>query len=789
MPFDAYLLWRLFTGSLGVPWKKANSGGETPDKEAATDYVAVLVELSDPDQTLAAFDFIPTHTNSVVEGAMRPSFRAGLVPNNGKLLDLFFDARMQQYNKVLRVELALPRSREDLEPARAAVTEAVNAALPAEAKLSLEGISLADLAVILRKPKAVPAQLATSPPNQGSRQAAGEAPFVCVIDDGCNFSSASLLRAGQSRVSRLIIQGSDRETEARLERAGRSRASLSISLTLIVIPGLPTTSSFSFRGATIGRLLETQFLTGPMAPVVQPGKQIDTADEPGAYRQAGYLDPPPRTTHGAAMLDLVMTPPPATGGQTKGPPAPANVLFIQLPAQTVLDTAGGSLGAFVLDGIHEALQSASATAQPRDVIVNLSFGNHSGGHDGSSMFERALCELLDKYNGSAEAGGRRLHVVLPAGNSHLLRCHAAAWCRRGTPNTVYWKVLPDDETDNFVEVWVPRGSEVQIGIKGPGLSQPVQLALGGGAFSYKLLRRIVNPGSPSQAQAPVFGMIAAVNDPVQSTTGSMFLIALTASPLKEDTVRKVTSFLNPVSIDKEKDKNDLLRSFGEERPTAPGALAHGVWTITVEATGRDPVHWHAWVQRGDAAPLRGRTRRGLLSRQSHFLDTELCGTDPAASPAGTGKVDPAATLNGIATMTHDRLYVVGASFRDDGRVSDYSGAGPNRDNPDRTYGPDFVMPTDDSWNLRGTLVRSFVGEGRHRVSGTSAAAASFTRLLHDALSSGQSLAGASCAPASLLPQRERGVQAPCAADDWLRGECHRIEASTPAPAGLHRPGQ
>ena len=81
----------------------------------------------------------------------------------------------------------------------------------------------------------------------------------------------------------------------------------------------------------------------------------------------------------------------------------------------------GGLPIHVLDGLRYILDRATSLAPPRGVpvVVNLSFGHIAGPHDGSSMLERAIHELIEAYRRAA-----RLEVVVAAGNSLLSRCHA-----------------------------------------------------------------------------------------------------------------------------------------------------------------------------------------------------------------------------------------------------------------------------------------------------------------------------------------------------------------------------
>jgi len=225
---------------------------------------------------------------------------------------------------------------------------------------------------------------------------------------------------------------------------------------------------------------------------------------------------------------------------------------------------------------------------------------------------------------------------------------------------------------------------------------------------------------------------------------------------------------------------------------------HGVWTVKILADSGRSARVHAWIQRDDSAPGRGPESRGHRGRQSYFLDTF-----PDNAP---GPVEPSGTINAIATFrpkTADRLWVVGAMRRDDCSLSGYSAAGPTRadgacapaspgsttcnapaarasgSDATRCDGPDIVTLADDSLNLPGLLVGGVLSGSRLRVSGTSIAAALFTRQLHHVLANqkgGHSVLELTNFAAVRSPSRPVKVAAgaPTVADPLFRGERMRM---------------
>lgn len=556
-------------------------------------------------------------------------------------------------------------------------------------------------------------------------------PLLCVIDDLCNFANK---RTGHGHLTSVWHQGSDAYTTGRLDATGMWEPALHL-------PPAPW-SPGSFSGALVGRRLMADAMSG-----------ADADDEWSIYRRSAYPFPPMQFSHGSAVLDLVT-------GTRRGPrraavpcSLKAQVHFVQLPVPTVLDTTGGSLACHALDGIHSALERA---APGQVVIVNLSYGSHSGPHDGTSMWDTGLKELLDRYNGSEAALSKVLHVVLPAGNSHRAKCHAHLHVsQHKAVRRLRWKVLPDDTSDNFVELWFPEGSKPRVRVISPS-----------GAASGWL-----QPGSdPDGAQgwAVCFPVRSA-----QSTRGHMALVAVGAT----------VPWAPAVDIQDNRPK--LQRQSNRDREKSPPSALNGVWTIEVssqasDATGRD-FQFHAWVMRGDAAPSRRQARLGIAGRQTYLLDGD-CET-----------VDGRATLNGIACLEHERLWVVGAMRASDCTVATYSAAGPNRDNQSgsqsawRTLGPDIVFAADESLNRPGLLLGGILSGSRVRVSGTSIAAAAFSRHLYEHLASGEPACTVGLGKPTKA-SRASPTGHPCIndAEFVLRGECSRLVPAETEPSCSER---
>jgi hypothetical protein len=165
-------------------------------------------------------------------------------------------------------------------------------------------------------------------------------------------------------------------------------------------------------------------------------KLLLAENEGVAYKKMGYSRVERDASHGSHLMDV------AAGKSGVGIAGGLPVLAVQLPTETVIDSSGGSLAVHAADAFRYVLNQVPEN-QP--VVTCMSYGIHAGPHDGSSILERALDEmLLQKPNAV---------LVIPAGNNYLARGHARlVWPSKQLQN-LQWRVQPDDLTDSFCELW------------------------------------------------------------------------------------------------------------------------------------------------------------------------------------------------------------------------------------------------------------------------------------------------------------------------------------------------
>lgn len=405
-------------------------------------------------------------------------------------------------------------------------------------------------------------------------------------------------------------------------------------------------------------------------------------DESAVYRSLDYLvayDDARRriwgATHGGHVMDI------AAGADDPlaalcGTPlldaaADAEIVFVQLPSMTAADSSGGSLSAHLLDGVRYALDVCDARAL---LVINISYGTFAGPHDGTSLIEQALDDLLARRK-------RNLAIVLAAGNARLAQCHTRRTVRKDKSALLRFALTPGDTTDTFLELWYPRFD----GAKG-ALATRVRTA-------DRDWSPWVYPG----------------HDAV----------------LRDEATRDPLAQLQNERVVMHGDASLILLSMAPTAPAVddPGPFnAPGLWEMEVRLSGDgpQPVTFDAWIERDD--PDRSGGIEGLA--QPSFI--------------GLDKDDQRQTLSSIATGERtvvvggyrwsDGRAAAYSSLTKDGTTRSVA-------DDARPVLPLLLAPCEEDEghpDLRAAAVRS--GEA-HRMNGTSVAAPVVARRLFNFLSS------------------------------------------------------
>ena len=395
-------------------------------------------------------------------------------------------------------------------------------------------------------------------------------------------------------------------------------------------------------------------------------------DEAEVYRRVDYLidyDDERRriwgATHGSHVLDV------AGGGvdpltdKADAYASVADLIFVQLPSLTGADSAGGSLSAQVLDGVRYVLDVCEGDAR---IVINLSYGSFAGPHDGTSLIEQALDELL-------AARKQNVALVLGAGNARQADCHQRRSVRKNRSALLRLDLPPGDFTDTFVEVWFDNAPALNLQKyihllrarvrSGEGDWSP-PVALGG---QVELLE--VGDNRPA-------GLLRFDNT-VPNGGKPLLLLALapTARPADDDGPLACTG---PWEI-------ELFLQPDSKQPAALDGVE---------------LHFDAWVERDDPGWLG-------VGVQPRFTDPHFGDADE--------------TLSSLATGRH--TIAVGGFRRDDGMSAAYSSTG-TRMGPPLVYAA--CEDNAQQPNVRAAGVRS---TDSLRMNGTSVAAPVFARRLYN----------------------------------------------------------
>lgn len=426
------------------------------------------------------------------------------------------------------------------------------------------------------------------------------------------------------------------------------------------------------------------------------------------------------------------------------------LILVQLPVRTVVDTSGGSLAVHVLDGIRYILERARRippffgpdTVRPdvkfedNPVVINISYGALGGGHDGTSILEEAIGELVTTAPNNQSAW-----VVLAAGNANEGSTHTQVDMAPGDDRELIWRVGPDNPLESFLEIWLPD-RDIFGELLYPGVPQELTVKVRsplGHELHYAGCGQVwqLHSENASDDALPVAALIYAQRV-AQSKHGTMILLA-------------------------------VVPTRNSSGATVP--MLHGDWRLELHwpQTAGTTICVHAWTERND---LLFGVPRGQQSRV--FADEPVGETsefDPEARSAWKqAQINPASVRGphgvyprfGLSTfagakparpkfsLPQNRLgevVVVGSLRAGDGEVSRSSSGGPSRlikrkdeidvtasqwnkqRNDGQRIRPDVMAPGDLSPAVPGIRTNRITSSGYSRISATSAAAALVTRAI------------------------------------------------------------
>ncbi len=376
-------------------------------------------------------------------------------------------------------------------------------------------------------------------------------------------------------------------------------------------------------------------------------------------------------------------------------PDDVQILAVQLPNTIAWDTSGIGKEMMMLSAIEYIMHRARAIADHFNVpeiplILNFSYGWSANRHDGGSSFEIAVEDLVT----ARKAVQPLTELVMPTGNNFANDMHA----RFMAPDLIGgiiefgWKIMPDDRTSSYLEMWLPP------------------------EFNPESWEVVVTPPEGTDLDQP--GFIPVVPDP--DLAGG--------DPRRFIELERNGENIGQLSVDKHQDNR--WRIMIALVPTVPGPehsrrAPVGNWTIKVDTGGAPLTGAQAldvWVQRDDDP-----TQLGTGGQQSHLVD--LAGN---AAAAPLPPIRGFGCINGIGTAP-STIRVAGYNQATK-MPSSYSGSSALAALPggEVIMGPEVpvISAVSDQGAFRPGLpsIGVLSGSGA-RIVGTSAAAAAASRLM------------------------------------------------------------
>ena len=510
-----------------------------------------------------------------------------------------------------------------------------------------------------------------------STLAPGRRPIVAVIDDGFAFAHAHFRRAGTpgtgTRVRWLWDQGRV----------------------------LPPANAAGWREPPefgYGRELDRTRLDA----LIERHRHNGVVDESACYCEADYAGLRDWVTHGTLVTDIAAGGRRPCAGSNAGGMAPeADLIFVQLPRATVLQTSGSSLPVCLVHALHYVKRRS----QGAPVVVNLSWGAFAGPHDGSSMLERAIDDFLEQHD--------RFAIVVSAGNAFDACGHVQ---RRVPPHAAAdlgWSVLPDSPRESFLEVWYGGGPAPHArGRRRSGSNAALAPGkeLAGSTVASDLTVAVKPPGAARFLPAVRLDESAEITDAQGWRVG----MVIHSGQVPNGNGCMAMIGLGPT------------RAGDARSPPAP----HGTWQVRIVNTGRSACVFDAWIERAEPAFSDRRP-----DRQSRF----------AAGQAGLTGTDTLASLAGGT-----RTIVVGGYNSSNGAIVHDSSAGPTRG---RRTGPDLLAVSEADPAGTGVLVTGRSSGVTVRARGTSVAAPQVTGTIAAALAENPRLSMARDSLMKLLARR------------------------------------
>jgi subtilisin family serine protease len=479
----------------------------------------------------------------------------------------------------------------------------------------------------------------------------GNGVVIGIIDDGCCFANWNFLRNGPaSRIAYIWDQGRTTESPIWKKPPDQLYGCELVNTTAVAVPPLDAA-------------LKNHTANG----VIDEDAVYDEIDFPpySTVENRPFI----ASTHGTHVMDIA-----AGNGRAlfsrEGVAPAADIIFVQLPRSRVFE-GGPALSQCIADGaayvFERAKQLEAALGKPVPAVVNVSYGNYIGPHDGSSLMETTFDYLLAVPDRA---------IVVSAGNGFAAHCHAKGKVTASTPASLHWLVESFNESMSLVEIWYTGPSDIDFYLTPPGATQPLGP---------------VKAGNPRYNIVDANGNNVGYVDHVGPEPGSGDnLIAITLNATWDGTIPPAP--VTPLNTPK-----------AASAPSGTWVLALKKPAPLLGVTASKPARFHAWIERNESLP-----GDPVRRRQSRFADDEA---------------HPKFTVTGYATGVN--TIAVGAYKAATAEMAEYSACGPTRPStkrPQRRTKPEICAPAAGDARGRGVRSASTRFALDTRMGGTSASA-------------------------------------------------------------------
>lgn len=363
----------------------------------------------------------------------------------------------------------------------------------------------------------------------------GRGSIIGIIDDGCAFANRNFLKKqdGTKPVfnSRLLYLWDQTDTPKKNSSWARA------------------------EGFGYGWQLGRAELDAVIANHVSASGKID---ERAIYEAIDYAAVEVGS-HGTHVMDIAAGNGESITGSRGVAPA-ADIIFVQIPKTSIGHPADSVLSSNILDGIMYIFARANELQRP--AVVNISYGGYGGPHDGSSLIEQGIDELLKQDDRA---------VVISAGNGFNAQCHASGIVPAGKKyKPLTWIVGENDPTLNLLEIWYSADAKKELSVT---ISPPNGVPLGP--------IKLGNSVSIRHDDGLIVGWV--FHRPDESASNSNHVVIA----------------LRPTDLNKK----------GKKVAPAPA----GPWEILLANDGSTETEFHAWIERDDAG-----SRKAGIRLQSRF---------------------------------------------------------------------------------------------------------------------------------------------------------------------------